>query len=142
MSVSNIVLKTHVLQHMDSSNLPTKVTEMKDNRDLKFVNIEAKGFQDLCNRIAELEAENEQLILVNKQRAELLRTEMDKNKELKAQLSNEVRRKMGLKYTNRRLRKEIDELENRLDNVTLWDLSPEAQEEAGHALARSLLGGK
>ena len=33
-------------------------------------------------------------------------------------------------------------LTKRLQNVTLWDLSPEAQEEAGHALARSLLGGK
>jgi len=34
------------------------------------------------------------------------------------------------------------ELKHKLNNVTLWDLSPEAQEEAGHALARSLLGGK
>ena len=31
--------------------------------------------------------------------------------------------------------------EDKLNNVTLWDLSPEAQEEAGRALARSLLGG-
>ena len=32
-------------------------------------------------------------------------------------------------------------LTKKLQNVTLWDLSPEAQEEAGHALAKSLLGG-
>lgn len=39
------------------------------------------------------------------------------------------------------LEEENQELQNRLDNVTLWDLSPEAQEQAGRALARSLLGG-
>ena len=31
-------------------------------------------------------------------------------------------------------------LENKLSNVTLWDLSSEAQIEAGHALAMDLLG--
>ena len=40
------------------------------------------------------------------------------------------------------LKKENASLNKRLQNVTLWDLSPEAQEEAGHALAKSLLGGK
>lgn len=39
---------------------------MTDNRDLTFVNIETKGFQDLCNRIAELEKENEFLEKQNK----------------------------------------------------------------------------
>lgn len=107
MSVSNIVLKTHVLQHMDSSNLPTKVTEMKDNRELKYIKVELQGFQDLCNHIKELEEENKHL-------------------------QEEVTR---FKAKNLALTK-------RLQNVTLWDLSPEAQEEAGHALARSLLGGK
>ena len=32
---------------------------MTDNRELNIVQIEATGFQDLCNRIAELEKENE-----------------------------------------------------------------------------------
>lgn len=40
-----------------------------------------------------------------------------------------------------KLIEENKELKEKLNNVTLWDLSPEAQEEAGHALARSLLGG-
>jgi len=40
------------------------------------------------------------------------------------------------------LKKENASLNKRLQNVTLWDLSPEAQEEAGHALAKSLLGGE
>ena len=35
----------------------------KENRELQFVNIEAKGFQDLCNKLAELEAKNKELIL-------------------------------------------------------------------------------
>ena len=33
------------------------------------------------------------------------------------------------------------ELEDKLNNVTLWDLSEAEQEKAGRALARSLLGG-
>lgn len=33
------------------------------------------------------------------------------------------------------------ELEDKLDNVSLWDLSEAEQEKAGRALARSLLGG-
>jgi len=52
----------------------------------------------------------------------------------------------GLKLNNSKLTlerneliKENTELKNRLSNVTLWDLSPEAQEKAGHALARELL---
>ena len=40
------------------------------------------------------------------------------------------------------LKKENAALTKKLQNVTLWDLSPKAQEEAGHALAKSLLGGK
>ena len=39
-----------------------------------------------------------------------------------------------------KLIEENKELKEKLNNVTLWDLSPEAQEEAGNALARSLLG--
>ena len=54
----------------------------------------------------------------------------------------------ALKLNNAKVTTERNELleenrclKNKLNNVTLWDLSPEAQEEAGHALARSLLGG-
>lgn len=46
-----------------------------------------------------------------------------------------------LKEENRRFKAKNLALTKKLQNVTLWDLSPEAQEEAGHALAKSLLGG-
>ena len=52
------------------------------------------------------------------------------------------RQNTGMKFRCRDYSQKIMELEDKLQNVTLWDLSPEAQEEAGHALARSLLGGK
>ena len=41
---------------------------------------------------------------------------------------------------NKTLRERNAELERKLTNMTLWDLSPEAQVEAGHALAKDLLG--
>ena len=86
---------------------------MKEN-NLEFTTIEVKGFQDLCQRLADLEAENEFL----------------------------KRQNTALKMRCRTQSKEIMDLEDKLANVTLWDLSPKAQEEAGHMLARSLLGGK
>ena len=46
-----------------------------------------------------------------------------------------------LKEENRRFKAKNLALTKKLQNVTLWDLSPEAQEEAGHLLAKSLLGG-
>ena len=39
------------------------------------------------------------------------------------------------------LERENQRLQNRLNNVSLWDLSEDEQERAGRALARSLLGG-
>ena len=77
------------------------------------VKIEAKGFQDLCNYIAELE---------------------ENNKFLKHQ--NEI-----LKIHEERLVEENEELRNKLNNVTLWDLSDEEQERAGKAFAQELLRG-
>lgn len=46
-----------------------------------------------------------------------------------------------LKEENRHIKAKNLALTKKLQNITLWDLSPEAQEEAGHLLARSLLGG-
>lgn len=55
--------------------------------------------------------------------------------------------KNSLKVDNQRLTEDrkilirkVNELDNRLANVSLWDLSPEQQEAAGHALANDLLG--
>ena len=123
---------------------------MTDNKDLKFVKIEAKGFQDLCNRIKELEAENNKLILENKEYHEMLKSEMDKNQDLTNQLDLQVRFKMGLKFSNRRLTQQRNELQEELDTIKSMGMFEfgntycnDAQlEEAGHQLARSLLGGK
>ena len=123
---------------------------MTDNKDLKFVKIEAKGFQDLCNRIKELEAENNKLILENEEYHEMLKSEMDKNQDLTNQLDLQVRFKMGLKFSNRRLTQQRNELQEELDTIKSMGMFEfgntycnDAQlEEAGHQLARSLLGGK
>ena len=36
-----------------------------EQKELTFINIEAKGFQDICNRLAELEEENKNLKIDN-----------------------------------------------------------------------------
>ena len=36
-----------------------------EQKELTFINIEAKGFQDICNRLAELEEENKSLKIDN-----------------------------------------------------------------------------
>ena len=36
-----------------------------EQKEITFINIEAKGFQDLCNRLAELEEENKSLKIDN-----------------------------------------------------------------------------
>ena len=41
---------------------------------------------------------------------------------------------------NKTLRERNAKLGRKLANLTLWDLSPDAQEAAGHALAKDLLG--
>lgn len=45
-----------------------------------------------------------------------------------------------LTVERKNLLQENNALKKKLDNLTLWDLSPKAQEEAGHALAKDLLG--
>lgn len=68
------------------------------------------------------------------------------NTDLKNKIKSLERLKNTLKTDNQRLTDErkaliqkINELDNRLANVSLWDLSPEQQEAAGHALANDLL---
>lgn len=67
MSKCNLCIELHLYWH--TSMVPKNTNEVirmnKENRELNFVKIEATGFQDLCNRIAELEAENSKLILEN-----------------------------------------------------------------------------
>ena len=85
---------------------------MTDNRELNIVQIEATGFQDLCNRIAELEKENE---FLDKQ-----------NKALKLRCG-----KYSLK---------IGELENKIADMK-FTRKYLTSEEAGRQFAKELLGG-
>lgn len=68
------------------------------------------------------------------------------NTDLKNKIKSLERLKNSLKVDNQRLTEDrkilirkVNELNNRLANVSLWDLSPEQQEAAGHALANDLL---
>lgn len=68
------------------------------------------------------------------------------NTDLKKKVESLEKLKNSLKVDNQRLTEDrkilirkVNELDNRLANVSLWDLSPEQQEAAGHALANDLL---
>ena len=89
---------------------------MKD--ELNFIKIEANGFQDICNKLAELEEENKSIKLDN----DFLQRQ---NTALKLRCS---------KYAveNRELTDEINDLRFSHKYLTA--------EEAGKAFARSLLG--
>ena len=114
---------------------------MTDN--LKYTKIETKGFQDLCNRIAELEAENEQLILEN-QRLNRMKNGLMLNNSILTQERND------LIDENLKRIEESNRLFGELQDIKALSMfefaniycSDEEHEEAGHQLARSLLGGK
>ena len=100
------------------------------------------------NSIKELQTRNkflERMVNALKQNNRELTEERnrlcDKNIILSGELATFQLRCGDLEEENEALDKKIHELEDKLSNVTLWDLSPEAQEQAGRALARSLLGG-
>ena len=68
------------------------------------------------------------------------------NTDLKKKVESLEKLKNSLKVDNQRLTEDrkilirkVNELDNKLANVSLWDLSPEQQEAAGHALANDLL---
>lgn len=119
---------------------------MKDEN--KYVKIEATGFQDLCNKLAELEAKNKELILESH---ELIKELEEENQNLRDQLSRTSRFKMGLKLQNRKLTEERNRLVEELDTIKSMGMfefgntycTDSQLEEAGHALARSFgIGGK
>ena len=71
----------------------------------------------------------------------------EENKQLQERLKRSERIKEGVKLNNGKLTLERNELlkencrlKNKLANVSINDLSPEAQVEAGHLLAKDLLG--
>ena len=96
---------------------------MKDENDLILINGEYYSQKEL---VAIIES-NEELAKLNVRYANFIRALKSDNSALTTERNELIKENRELKY--------------KLNNVTLWDLSPEAQEEAGHALARSLLGG-
>jgi hypothetical protein len=105
---------------------------------------------EVLEEVQTLREQNRKLILENEEYHEMLKSEMDKNQDLNNQLERQVRFKMGLKFSNRRLTQQRNELQEELDTIKSMGMFEfgntycnDAQlEEAGHQLARSLLGGK
>ena len=104
----------------------------RENRELTFVNIEATGFQDLCNRIAELEKENKKLqqdlkeVCIHEEMLVKENAFLDKqNKALKLRCG---------KYSLR-----ITDLESEIQDMKFTHKMLNS-EEAGKAFARELLG--
>jgi len=100
----------------------------------KYVKIQTQSFIDMGKKIELLESHVAALRAEN----EILRDENETNFETCNDLIQTIR---TLRLENEKLHQEIeDEIAKRIANLTIWDLSEEAQAEAGHALARSLLG--
>ena len=98
----------------------------KQDGNLNFVKVEATGFQDLCNRISELKAENRRLEAKNK----ALRKEYD---------DFYMKEYMPRIDECNRLWSELFDIKH----LSLWEFarkycSDDDLEEAGHQLARSL----
>ena len=91
---------------------------MTDNKQLNFVKIEAKGFQDLCKKLAELEKQNDEL-----------QEELTHFKAKNYSLSKRCRK---LATENQDLALEVKDLKFTHNYLT--------SEEAGKAFARELLG--
>lgn len=93
-----------------------------------IIKIDINSFVDMCQKIETLTAQNEQLMEENE-------TYFETNEAL-------IKEIQDLKNENRNLKSRNLALVQKHKKMSIWDLSPEAQEEAGHMLARSLLGGK
>lgn len=98
-------------------------------------NIKNTRIDEVIDEILHLRQENKQL----KQDNKVLGNELTYFKEYSADLEEKVN---DLQSENTHFKAKNLTLTKRLQNITLWDLSPEAQEEAGHQLARELLGGR
>jgi len=118
--VKNLIIENEGLQEKVDFQRELLMETGKANQDLQMEVEELKRSQKrLQNHIAGLKNDNLSLTIERNK-------VMDENTKLKAR--------------NLSLIKRCQKLQDKLDNVTMWDLSAEAQEEAGHALARDLLG--
>ena len=113
--------------------------------------IEATGFQDLCNHIRDLEEKNKTLEKHNR----LLSDELTYFKERCADLEDKVRdlKKQYDDFYEKEYMKRIDECNDLwgqlfdIKHMSLWEFAnkycnDKDLEQAGHELAKSLLGGK
>lgn len=107
---------------------------MTDN--LKYTKIETKGFQDLCNRIAELEAKNKELILDAHETVKELEEKID---ELTIDNDFLQRQNNALKMRCSKYCLEIRDLESEIADMK-FTRKYLTSEEAGRQLARELTG--
>ena len=116
--------------------------------ELKYVNIEATGFRDICQRMAELEEENRQLQAQLKEQGKELTNFIGEIEDLEYKLEQLNRIKNGLRINNSALTLERNTLLKELTaikNMSMFEFgntycSSESLEADGHAFARSLLG--
>ena len=122
-----------------------------------IVKIEAQGFQDLCNHIRELEEKNKLLESENTQLkadTNLLGNELTYFKEYAADLEDKVQdlKKQYDEFYEKEYLKRIDECNDLwgqlfdIKHMSLWEFAnkycgEDELKEAGHELAKSLLGG-
>lgn len=120
---------------------------MKKN-NLEFIQIEATGFRDICQRMAELEQENKELKAEIKQQGEELTNFIGEIEDLEYEVSRLTRMKKGALINNSALTRErnalLDEL-TRIKRMSMFEFSntyctAEQQKADGKAFARSLLG--
>lgn len=89
--------------------------------------------------IVALQAELEESQRQNKRLQNHVASLKNDNHKLTIERNNLLESNTSLKSRNLSLIQRAKKLQHKLDNVTLWDLSEEAQAEAGHMLARDLL---
>ena len=106
---------------------------MTDNRELNIVQIEATGFQDLCDKLAELEKENKQLQQDLKQ-VSIHEEMLVKENEFLDKQNKALKLRCG-KYSLK-----IGELENEIADMK-FTRKYLTSEEAGRRFAQELLGG-
>ena len=105
--------------------------KMTDN--LTFIKIEAKGFQDICDRLAELEEKNEFLQSEN-------RRLLCEHRDLTETVNFQKRQISALKFRCSDYSKTIRELETEIADMK-FTRKYLTSEEAGRQFAKELLGG-
>ena len=109
---------------------------MTENDNLTYVKIEAKGFQDICNKLAELEKQNKELILEAHETVKELEEKID---ELTIDNDFLQRQNNALKMRCSNYCLQVRDLESEIADMK-FTRKYLTSEEAGKAFARELLG--